>query len=24
VNGYETAFGEIQLDPRNGPAGPVH
>jgi hypothetical protein len=24
VNGYETAFGEIKLDPRNGPAGPVH
>ena len=24
VSGYETAFGEIKLDPRSGPAGPVH
>jgi hypothetical protein len=24
VSGYETAFGEIKLDPRMGPAGPVH
>ena len=24
VAGYETAFGEIKLDPRMGPQGPVH
>jgi hypothetical protein len=24
VNGYETAFGEIKLDPRMHPGGPVH
>jgi Protein of unknown function (DUF3467) len=24
VSGYETAFGEIKLDPRMVPAGPVH
>lgn len=24
VTGYETAFGEIKLDPRMGPGGPVH
>ena len=24
VAGYETAFGEIKLDPRMNPAGPVH
>ena len=24
VNGYETAFGEIKLDPRMGSQGPVH
>jgi len=24
VNGYETAFGEIKLDPRMAAAGPVH
>jgi hypothetical protein len=24
VNGYESAFGEIKLDPRLMPAGPVH
>jgi hypothetical protein len=24
VAGYETAFGEIKLDPRMGPSGPVH
>jgi flagellar protein FlaG len=24
VAGYETAFGEIKLDPRMSPAGPVH
>lgn len=24
VNGYETAFGEIKLDPRMSPAGHVH
>lgn len=24
VAGYESAFGEIKLDPRMGPAGPVH
>ncbi len=24
VAGYETAFGEIKLDPRMDPAGPVH
>jgi hypothetical protein len=24
VTGYETAFGEIKLDPRTGPGGPVH
>jgi hypothetical protein len=24
VNGYETAFGEIKLDPRMSPAGQVH
>ena len=24
VAGYETAFGEIKLDPRMAPAGPVH
>jgi hypothetical protein len=24
VSGYETAFGEIKLDPRTGPGGPVH
>jgi hypothetical protein len=24
VAGYETAFGEIKLDPRMGPGGPVH
>lgn len=24
VTGYETAFGEIKLDPRMNPAGPVH
>jgi flagellar protein FlaG len=24
VSGYESAFGEIKLDPRLNPAGPVH
>jgi Protein of unknown function (DUF3467) len=24
ISGYETAFGEIKLDPRMIPAGPVH
>jgi uncharacterized protein DUF3467 len=24
VASYESAFGEIKLDPRMGPAGPVH
>ncbi len=24
VNGYETAFGEIKLDPKMHPGGPVH
>jgi Protein of unknown function (DUF3467) len=24
VAGYESAFGEIKLDPRMGPSGPVH
>lgn len=24
VSGYEAAFGEIKLDPRMGPQGPVH
>ncbi|MFZ0731027.1 MAG: DUF3467 domain-containing protein [Candidatus Sulfotelmatobacter sp.] len=24
VAGYETAFGEIKLDPRMAPPGPVH
>jgi len=24
VVGYEGAFGEIKLDPRTGPQGPVH
>jgi hypothetical protein len=24
VAGYESAFGESKLDPRMGPAGPVH
>jgi hypothetical protein len=24
VAGYETAFGEIKLDPKVGPGGPVH
>jgi len=24
VAGYETAFGEIKLDPRMNPTGPVH
>ena len=24
VAGYESAFGEIKLDPRLNPAGPVH
>src|ERR1700735_5486710 len=24
VSGYETAFGEIKLDPRMTPSGPVH
>jgi hypothetical protein len=24
VTGYETAFGEIKLDPRMHPGGPVH
>jgi uncharacterized protein DUF3467 len=24
VAGYESAFGEIKLDPRANPAGPVH
>ena len=24
VTSYEQAFGEIKLDPRMGPAGPVH
>lgn len=24
ISGYETAFGEIKLDPRMAPAGPVH
>jgi hypothetical protein len=24
VAGYETAFGEIKLDPRVGPGGPIH
>jgi len=24
VAGYESAFGEIKLDPRMGPGGPVH
>ncbi len=24
VSGYESAFGEIKLDPRLSPAGPVH
>jgi len=24
VSGYESAFGEIKLDPRSTPPGPVH
>jgi hypothetical protein len=24
ISGYEGAFGEIKLDPRMGPQGPVH
>jgi hypothetical protein len=24
VSGYESAFGEIKLDPRMSPSGPVH
>jgi flagellar protein FlaG len=24
VSGYESAFGEIKLDPRMNPSGPVH
>ena len=24
VSGYESAFGEIKLDPRTNPAGPIH
>jgi hypothetical protein len=24
ISGYESAFGEIKLDPRMNPAGPVH
>jgi Protein of unknown function (DUF3467) len=24
VAGYESAFGEIKLDPRMSPAGPIH
>jgi flagellar protein FlaG len=24
ISGYETAFGEIKLDPRMTPTGPVH
>ena len=24
ISGYESAFGEIKLDPRMSPAGPVH
>jgi len=24
ISGYETAFGEIKLDPRMAPPGPVH
>ena len=24
VAGYESAFGEIKLDPRMNPAGPIH
>jgi hypothetical protein len=24
ITGYENAFGEIKLDPRTAPAGPVH
>jgi len=24
IAGYETAFGEIKLDPRMAPTGPVH
>jgi len=24
ISGYENAFGEIKLDPRMNPAGPVH
>jgi hypothetical protein len=24
IAGYESAFGEIKLDPRMNPAGPVH
>src|SRR5271155_673425 len=24
IAGYESAFGEIKLDPRMGPSGPVH
>ena len=24
IAGYESAFGEIKLDPRMGPHGPVH
>jgi hypothetical protein len=24
VSGYESAFGEIKLDPRMNPTGPVH
>ena len=24
ISGYESAFGEIKLDPRMGPQGPVH
>lgn len=24
VSGYESAFGEIKLDPRMNPAGPIH
>jgi hypothetical protein len=24
IAGYEGAFGEIKLDPRNAPQGPVH
>jgi len=24
VSGYESAFGEIKLDPRMSPSGPIH